>query len=266
RWVRALPLAGGRPWPNGGGRTSTVPPAEVIADSADFENAWALTCTERVSSPRPRTLTRPCLWTRPLARSASGVTSSPSKFWRVSRLTTAYSTRKGFLNPLSLGTRRASGIWPPSNPTGTVPRAFWPFMPRPAVLPPLPAMPRPTRRRGLVDPFGGFRSWIFIGRRLRRLPSEEGMLAHWFARFARSRGLDLLHIDQVRDPGDHSPDLRAVGQHVALTDAPEPEGAQRPAVLRLRSDPRAHLGHLEIGHQPPSEAAAGAVFRSRSVS
>ena len=31
--------------PNGSGRTSTVPPAAVMAASADFEKAWALTCT-----------------------------------------------------------------------------------------------------------------------------------------------------------------------------------------------------------------------------
>ncbi len=56
RLDRALPAAGGRPWPNGSGRTSTVPPAAVIAASADLEKPWADTRSERVSSPRPEHL------------------------------------------------------------------------------------------------------------------------------------------------------------------------------------------------------------------
>src|SRR3712207_9531638 len=41
----------------------------------------------------------------------------------ISRLTALYSTRNGFLNPLSLGTRRLRGICPPSNPGVTEPRS-----------------------------------------------------------------------------------------------------------------------------------------------
>ncbi len=40
-------------------------------------------------------------------------------------------------------------------------RAFWPLVPRPAVLPLPAAMPRPTRVRGLWDPGAGLRSWSF---------------------------------------------------------------------------------------------------------
>src|SRR5438876_12415076 len=98
-------------------------------------------------------------------------------------------------------------------------------MPRPAVLPPLPAMPRPTRRRGRVEPGAGFKSWTFMGCRLRRLPPERGLLAHWFARCARSL-FRLLHGDQVGYTGDHPSDLRTVGQEVALADAPEAQGPQ----------------------------------------
>ena len=43
-----------------------------MAASADFEKAWALTVTLRVSSPRPSTLTRAPLWVRPLACSVVG--------------------------------------------------------------------------------------------------------------------------------------------------------------------------------------------------
>ena len=102
RLVCALPLAGGRPWPNGGGRTSTLPPAAVMALSADFEKAWARTVTLRVSSPRPSTLISAPLWARPVAWSVSGVTSSSPQPSTVSRLMAWYSTRNGFLKPLEL--------------------------------------------------------------------------------------------------------------------------------------------------------------------
>ena len=55
--------------------------------------------------------------------------------------------------------RRCSGIWPPSKPGFLEKplRLFWPFSPRPAVLPsPLPG-PRPTRFRFLTLPFAGLR-------------------------------------------------------------------------------------------------------------
>ena len=42
-------------------------------------------------------------------------------------------------------------------------RAPWPLLPRPAVLPPLPPMPRATRRLARCDPGAGFRSWTFTG-------------------------------------------------------------------------------------------------------
>ena len=41
-------------------------------------------------------------------------------------------------------------------------RTPWPLVPRPAVLPPLPPMPRPTRRREVFEPAAGLRSWIFM--------------------------------------------------------------------------------------------------------
>src|SRR5688572_31164848 len=49
--------------------------------------------------------------------------------------------------------RMCSGIWPPSKPAMATPeRAFWPFTPRPPVLPLPEPMPRPTRIRFLVEP------------------------------------------------------------------------------------------------------------------
>src|SRR3989442_14108 len=76
----------------------------------------------------------------------------------VSRLTTSYSTRNGLWNP-RLGTRRCSGIWPPSNPRLNLKpeRDFAPLCPRPAVLPLPEPWPRPIRFFGCFIPFGGRR-------------------------------------------------------------------------------------------------------------
>ena len=43
RFIKALPDAGGRPWPKGRGTRSTLPPATMMAASADAEKAWAET-------------------------------------------------------------------------------------------------------------------------------------------------------------------------------------------------------------------------------
>ena len=61
------------------------------------------------------------------------------------RFTTSYWILNGFLKPRSFGMRMWIGVWPPSNQGGIVPpaRAFWPFVPRPAVLP-LPAGDAPA--------------------------------------------------------------------------------------------------------------------------
>src|SRR5262245_49456692 len=112
----------------------------------------------------------------------------PASSPMVSRLIARYSTRNGLLKPFSFGTRCLRGIWPPSKPRATVLRACWPLVPRPAVLPPLPPMPRPTRLRDEVAPGAGARSWTRIG-----LPSA----------LAGSVG----HLDEVGDASQHAPDL-----------------------------------------------------------
>ena len=58
-------------------------------------------------------------------------------------------------------------------------------------------------------------------------------------------GFDL---DQVRDPGDHPPDLGTVGQRVRLADAAEAEGTERAALLRLGADGGTDLGDAELRH------------------
>ena len=102
--------------------------------------------------------------------------------------TTSYSILNRFLKPRSFGMRMWSGVWPPSNQGGIEPpaRAFWPLVPRPAVLPLPAAMPRPTRVRALWDPAGGRRSWSFM-------PSPRA-----------SASVDFLDGDEEADLADHA--------------------------------------------------------------
>ena len=125
------------------------------------------------------------------------------------RSPTAYSTRLGFVKPFSLGTRRCSGICPPSKPSGTFLRAPVPFVPRPAVLPRAPARPRPTRLRSL--------------RRPRRASGDA------------ASSVDLLHRHEVADLRDHAADLRAVLLEDGVVDPVQPEPADRGLLVLRRS-------------------------------
>src|SRR5450432_180937 len=109
RLVRALPCAGGRPWPNGSGTTVMDPPAPVMVASADLEKACASTRMARDSAPPPRTLTRSPLWARPNSTRPARSMESPSTAASAPTLTGVYSMRKGFVKPLSLGIRCISG-------------------------------------------------------------------------------------------------------------------------------------------------------------
>ena len=73
--MRALPDAGGRPPPKGSGSRTTLPPAVVMAASAEAEKAWAETVTARESVPLPRTLTSVLARHKPAAAMASRVSS-----------------------------------------------------------------------------------------------------------------------------------------------------------------------------------------------
>src|SRR5688500_11668313 len=108
-------------------------------------------------------------------------------------------------------------------------------MPRPAVLPRRPAVPRPTRMRSWVEPGAGWRSWTLMG----------------------MSALRVFNPHEMRDLGQHPPDLGSVGQGVRLADAAEAEGAQGAALLGLRPDGRLELGHLEVGHQAASVGTCG---------
>src|SRR6478609_1641811 len=215
-----------------------------MAASADLENAWAFTVTARLISPRPRTFTRAPLWVRPLACSTSGSRASRPVASRTSRFSAWYSIRNGLLKPRSFGTRMARGSWPPSKPTGMEPRAAWPLVPRPAVLPPLPPMPRPTRLRRRFEPSAGLRSWIFIVGSSLLLGGGGG-------------AADLFDGHEVRDTSDHAADLGTVGKGVGLADAAQAEGPQRATGLGLGADGRLDLGDLELAHHATSLGTCG---------
>src|SRR5262245_30298216 len=119
--------------------TCAWPPAAAIFCAAEPLNLCACTVNFLARSPRPSTLmgafaTR----TSPRSRSTSGVTHDPASKTSpsVSRFTTAYSTLNGLWNP-RFGTRRCSGIWPPSKPrlNRKPERDLAPLVPRDAVLP-----------------------------------------------------------------------------------------------------------------------------------
>src|SRR5579872_111656 len=144
-----------------------VPPAASIAFCAVAVNACALTSNLAFSSPRPNILTRSLRETKPcsfkVAKSIAETLCSSDNFCKASRLTLTYSTRLGFLKP-TFGTRRCSGIWPPSKPTLLLlperePAPLWPRVD----VPPRPEpVPRPILFLFLVEPSAGFRLLKFM--------------------------------------------------------------------------------------------------------
>src|SRR5262245_63287428 len=113
------------------------------------------------------------------------------------RLISLNTLRNGLLKP-RLGSRRCSGIWPPSKPfTATPVRAFWPLTPRPAVLPLPEPMPRPTRRRVLRAPGRSAISESFIVSSLASLADDADEVAHLGDHAARHR-----RVRQILDPAD----------------------------------------------------------------
>src|SRR5579884_2943998 len=100
------------------------------------------------------------------------------------------------------------GFWPPSKLT----RVLWPDLapaplwPRPEVLPVPEPSPRPTRLRGRREPGAGLR----LCRPIRSEPSAI-----------------LADLDEMRNLGQHAPDLRRVRNLHRVVDAPQPERAQR---------------------------------------
>src|SRR5690606_7845431 len=87
-------------------------------------------------------------------------------------------------------------IWPPSKPLIATPeRLFWPFWPRPPVLPLPEPIPRPTRIRVLRAPGLSRMSFSF-------------MSVHSLSLLSRGKSVD--HFDHVRELGDRAAHLGGV--------------------------------------------------------
>src|SRR5262245_27951479 len=93
------------------------------------------------------------------------------------------------------GTRRCSGIWPPSNPRLCLnpDRDFAPLWPRPAVLPLPDPCPRPIRFFACLAPRGGFKSERLINSILDR--HQVSNFVNHAARCGR-----VLQLDGVSNP------------------------------------------------------------------
>ncbi len=189
--------------------------------------------------------------------------------------TTSYSTLKRFLKPRSFGMRMWSGVWPPSNQGGIEPpaRAFWPLVPRPAVLPLPAAMPRPTRVFALCAPSAGRRSCsfmpspgrpdaarLFVGACARSLTHVSALARVLGAASTRSRlsadflvtAIQLLDGHEEPDLADHAAGRGVVGDGARAADALQAERTERGTIAGDVADPALDLGDLELsGHRPP---------------
>src|SRR5687767_7440531 len=104
-------------------------------------------------------------------------------------------------------------------------RAFWPFVPRPAVLPLPAAMPRPTRVRSRREPAAGRRSCSFI--------------------------LDLFDAHQEADGVGHPPERGRIGDLDRLADSVQAERADRsPCALGVADGALDERNAQLIGHRP----------------
>ena len=123
--VSAFPRAGGRPSPHGKAGDDLDPAARTL-DGADR--------TLREPVPRPRTVSAFVAPTEDLdqaplgheavrAQDAGDDLDVGVEYSSVSRFTTTYSTRNGFLKPFAFGVRRWIGVWPPSKPGAMLFRA-----------------------------------------------------------------------------------------------------------------------------------------------
>src|SRR6185369_2561386 len=134
-----------------GARTVTEPPAFSTAATADLDAPHTVNATLALISPVPSNRT-PSLarlstpaFTKASASTGAPESSLPASIAACTRcrlISFSLSANAPFLKP-RLGSRRWSGIWPPSKPLMRTPeRAVWPLPPRPPVLPVPEPMPR----------------------------------------------------------------------------------------------------------------------------
>src|SRR3990172_662243 len=217
---------------------SAVPPAARIFSAALPLNLCARTFSSLPPSPRARIFTLASApATNPRSRSRSGVTTTPAlkNAPSVSRLTTSYSTRNGLWKP-RLGTRRCSGIWPPSKPRLRLKpeRDCAPLCPRPAVFPWPDPWPRPTRFFECFAPRGG--------RRFERL-INPAILPFCNPAIARAS----LNGDQVTHFVNHPTRGRRVFEFDGVPDAAQAEATHDQQLLAIEPDRTLLERHLDGG-------------------
>src|SRR4051794_22608930 len=179
-------------------------------------------------------------------------TLESSACWMRSRLISANSSRKMLVKP-RFGSRRCSGIWPPSKPLMRTPeRAVWPLPPRPAVLPLPEPMPRPTRMRFFREPALSAISLSFIVRFLYRWSMIDRKTG---AGLSGSCPLLFLVDDanEMLNLRDHAANCRGVLQFGDPADLVELEADQRLALRVVAADRAAGLLDLDrlcgLGHR-----------------
>src|SRR5688572_6591515 len=161
------------------------------------------------------------------------------------------------------GSRMWSGIWPPSKPkTETPERLFWPFWPRPAVLPLPEPMPRPTRMRRLRAPSLSRISLSFMS------CTRFRFCRAWFVQFADWRL--FLDAHQVSDLADLAANFGRVLDLDAAPHLVEPEADQRRPLRLVAADRRSGLGDLEslflvLGHRCYSTIASAVASASAAL-
>src|SRR5438067_7619553 len=153
-----------------------------------------------------------------------------------------------------LGSRRCSGIWPPSKPLIRTPeRAVWPLPPRPAVLPLPEPMPRPTRMRFLCEPALSAISLSFIVSflYLRSMILTENR----FPLFGIMLPILLLadDADEMLNLADHAANRRRIRKLGNPADLVEVEADQRRTLRVMAADCAAGLLDLDrlcgLGHR-----------------
>src|SRR5262249_10253260 len=127
-------------------------------------------------------------------------------------------------------------------------RAFWPFWPRPAVLPSPDPTPRPTRSRSVFAPSG---AWS-----LERMSMGLSLVD----RRRLLAGLDLLDLEEVHHLLDHPPEPGRVGHEHLGAGAPQAEALDDEALAVVPADGARLLADLEerLHWAPPSPLAGAA--------
>src|SRR5260370_22193192 len=155
--------------------------------------------------------------------------------------------------------RCASGIWPPSKPTRKPSLlAFWPFWPRPDVLPRPEPVPRPIRWRRLRDPAGGVSSCSRIALVTPLVLLVRPLAPDLVFAALRPHVGRAFHGDEEVDGLEHAAHRVVVRQLARLIQPAEPERLNGRADRRLRADHALHergsdgFGGFDVPTRPAS--------------